>query len=148
VSSSAAVASFNLGSVAWKTPGVYTLVASGAGLTNATATFSVVAAPTVVITATSTLSGTDSSGYTATIKLTNSGTGIASNVALSTATLGGVAGSVLPQSIGPIAANGGSAIVTVSFPGSAGADTARVAEALAGNYSGGTFSAGIHATLP
>jgi arabinogalactan endo-1,4-beta-galactosidase len=147
-SSSAAVASFNLSSVAWSAPGVYTITASAGSLTSATATFSVVAAPKVVITATSTLSGSASSGYTATIKLTNSGTGAASNVVLTTATLGGVAGSVVPQSIGPIAANGGSAIVSVSFPGSAGADNARVAEVLGGTYTGGNFSGNIRAVLP
>jgi hypothetical protein len=148
LSTTTAVASFNLSSVAWKTPGVYKVTASASGLTNATSTFSVIAAPTVVITATSTLSGTASSGYTATIKLTNSGAGAASNVAITTATLGGVAGSALPQSIGPIAANGGSAIVTVNFPGSVGADNTKSAEVLGGSYTGGNFSASIRATLP
>jgi hypothetical protein len=147
VSSSAAVASFNLSSLALKTPGVYSLTASGSNLTSATASFSVVAAPTVVLTTTATLSGSASSGYTATVTVTNTGTGAAANAILTTATLGGVKGSV-PLSLGTIAANGGSATVTVTFPGTAGANGAASVEQYAGTYTGGTFSGGGRAVLP
>jgi len=148
VSSSAAVASFNLSSLALATPGVYTLTASGSGLASAASSFSVVAAPTVILTTTATLSGSAANGYTAAVTVTNTGTGSASNVQLNTASLGTGAGSTLPQSLGTLAANGGSVTVTVNFPGTAGSDGARVAESYSGTSSGGSFSASIRAVLP
>ena len=102
-------------------PGVYPISFSSEALTAANYTFSyfngslsIVQAPTVVISATSTLSGSHTGGYTLTITLTNIGTGAASNVVLSTATLGSVSGTPLPQSVPSIAA-GGSAIFTVKI---------------------------------
>ena len=111
-------------------------------------TLSVVQAPTEVLTTTAVLSGSAAGGYTALVTVTNSGTGDATNAMLTSATLGSAAGSVIPQSLGTIAANGGSAMVTVSFPGSAGADGATVVEKYAGTYTGGTFSGSIRAKLP
>jgi hypothetical protein len=111
-------------------------------------TLSIVASPTVVISTSATLSGSASAGYTATITITNSGTGAASNVVLSTATLGTVTGTPLPQSIASIAA-GGSKTFTVSFSGTAGANGAGVAEKYSGTYTGGSFSASVRSvTLP
>lgn len=135
--------------------GTYPITAALGALTAANYTFtfvngtlSVVAAPAAVLTTTATLSRSATSGYTALVKVTNTGTGAASNVILTTATLGAATGSVVPQSLGTIAAGGGSATVTVTFPGSAGADGARVVETLAGTYTGGTFGGGIRAVLP
>jgi MBG domain (YGX type) len=110
-------------------------------------TLSVVAAPTAVLTTTATLTGSASVGYSATVTVTNSGTGPASNVVLTTATLGSATGSVLPQSLGTIAAHG-SVSVTVTFPGTAGADGSGTTGKFAGTYTGGTFSGGVRAVLP
>jgi arabinogalactan endo-1,4-beta-galactosidase len=148
VSSAAAVASFNLSSLVLSNPGVYSITASAAGLTSATASFSVVAVPKAVLTTTATLSGSPTLGYTAQVKVTNTGTGAAANVMLTSAMLGSATGSVIPQSLGTITGNGGSATVTVSFPGSAGAAGAGVAEKYAGTYTGGTFAGSIRAVLP
>ena len=148
VSSSAAVARFNLSSFVLSNPGVYSITASAPGLTSATASFSVVASPAAVLTTTATLSGSPTLGYTAQVKVTNTGNSAAANVMLTSATLGSATGSVIPQNLGTIAANGGSATVTVSFPGSAGAAGAGVIEKYAGTYTGGTFAGSIRAVLP
>jgi sugar lactone lactonase YvrE len=111
-------------------------------------TLSVVQAPTVTITATATLAKV-SGNYQATITVTNSGTGAAANMQLTSATLGSAAGSPLPQNMGTLAAGGGSATVTVTFPASAGSDGATVAEKYSFTYTGGTFSYSLRAaTLP
>jgi hypothetical protein len=137
--------------------GTYPITAAVGTLTAANYTFvfvngtlSVVASPTVILTTTATLTGSASTGYTATITVTNSGTGAASNVTLTSATLGTVAGSPLPQTL-PSAtiAAGKSGVFTVSFSGSAGQDGAGVAEKYAGTYTGGSFSASVRSvTLP
>ncbi len=147
VSSSAGVASFNLSGIPLNVPGVYSLSASSSGLAGATASFSVVAVPTVVITTTATLT-TVSGGYQATIHATNSGTGPAANVQLTSASLGAATGSPLPLNLGTLAAGGGSATVTVAFPASAGSNGAGAVEKFAGTYTGGTFAASIRAVLP
>jgi hypothetical protein len=102
----------------------------------------------VVLTTTATLSGSASAGYTATVTVTNSGTGAASKVILSAATLGAASGSPVPENLGSLAANGGSATVVVRFPASAGADGAHVVAEFSGTYTDGTFVGGIRATLP
>jgi len=135
--------------------GTYPITTAVGSLTAANYTFafvngtlSVVSAPTVVLTTTATVTGSASNGYIATIKVTNSGTGAASNVTLTSATLGTTAGSPLPQTLASIAA-GGSGTFTVSFPGTVGADGAGVAEKYAGTYTGGSFSASVRSvTLP
>ena len=135
--------------------GTYPITAAQGTLTAANYTFTfvpgtlnVVAAPTIVLTTSAPLSGSASAGYTATVKVTNNGTGAASNVTLTGAALGSVSGTPLPQTLGTLAAGGGSATVTVNFPASAGANGAAVVEKISGSYTGGTFSASVHATLP
>jgi hypothetical protein len=108
---------------------------------------SVLAPANPVLTTSAVLSGSAHAGYQATVTVTNSGAGAASNVQLTSATLGSATGTPLPQNLGTIAAGGGSATVTVSFPGSAGADGSSVAEKLAGTYTGGTFSASVRAAV-
>jgi hypothetical protein len=111
-------------------------------------TLSVVAAPSVSLTTTASVSGSHSTGYTMTIAVKNTGATPASNVVLSAATLGTASGTPLPQTWGTIAP-GGTATFTVDFPGSVGLDGAGVAEKCAGTLSGGTFSASIRSvTLP
>ena len=97
--------------------------------------------PTGVIT------GSSSTGYALLVTVKNTGTGAASNVQLTTATLGAPNGSGLPFALGSIP-GGGSASVSVSFPGSTGANGAAVAEKLAGTFTGGTFSGSFRAQLP
>ncbi|MGA3264045.1 MAG: chitobiase/beta-hexosaminidase C-terminal domain-containing protein [Terracidiphilus sp.] len=103
-------------------------------------------APTVLITASPTLKNV-SSNYQATVTVTNNGTGHAENVQLTTATLGAATGSPLPQYLGTLAAGGGSATVTVTFPLSAGSPGTAVAEKYSGTYTGGTFSASLRAAM-
>jgi MBG domain (YGX type) len=110
-------------------------------------TLSVIAAPTIVLNTSATLTGSASAGYTATVTVSNTGTGSASNVVLTAATLGTVTGSVLPQSLGSIPA-GGHVIATVTFSGAAGADGAGVVEKYTGTYTGGTITGSIRAVLP
>jgi hypothetical protein len=147
------------------TPGVYNLsvtftpTAVATGTTSATVTnstvyktytiatatvpISVVAAPVVSLTTTSSVSGSNATGYTLNITVTNTGGAPATNV-----TLGSATGSPLPQTAGTIAA-GGTHTFTVSVPGSAGLDGAGVAERVSGTYTGGTFSGNIRSvTLP
>jgi hypothetical protein len=135
--------------------GTYPITVTQGSLTDPNYTFtfvngtlSVVQAPTVVLVTAATLTGSAGAGYTATVTVTNNGTGPAANVQLNTATLGAATGSPLPQSLGTLAAGGGSATVTVHFTGTAGSDGARAAETYAGTSSGGTFSASIRAVLP
>jgi hypothetical protein len=54
----------------------------------------------------------------------------------------------LPQSLGTLAAGGGSATFTVTFPLSAGTDGATVIEKYAGTYTGGSFTGSLRAVLP
>jgi rhamnogalacturonan endolyase len=86
--------------------------------------------------------------YLATVTVTNSGSGTAQNVQMTSATLGSAMGSSLPRSLGYIAPGGGSAVFTVTFPTSAGLSGAAVIEKYAGSYTGGTFGGSLRATLP
>jgi rhamnogalacturonan endolyase len=86
--------------------------------------------------------------YLAAVTITNYGNGTASNVELTGATLGAAAGAGLPNRIGNIAPGGGSAVVNVTFPASAGSSGSLALERYAGTYTGGTFSASLRATLP
>ena len=121
---------------------------SFASFVSGTLTIVTVTGPKVVLTTTATLSGSATAGYTASVTVRNTGTGPAANVTLTSATLGSAAGSVIPQSLGTLAANGGSATVTVNFPASAGANGAGTVEKYAGTYTGGTFAGNIRAVLP
>jgi len=93
------------------------------------------------------ISGSAASGYSVLVTVKNTGSGTASNVQLTSATLGATSGSGLPSALGSIP-SGGSASVSVSFPGSTGADGAAVAEKLAGTFTGGTFTGSFRAQLP
>jgi hypothetical protein len=101
---------------------------------------------TVTITATGALSKV-AGGYQLVVTVRNSGNVTAPNVQLTQATLGAAAGATLPASLGDIP-SGGSASVTLTFPSSAGADGATVAEKLSGTYDGGTFGGSFRASLP
>jgi hypothetical protein len=108
----------------------------------------VVQPPAVTLTTTAAVSGSHGGGYTLTITVKNTGSTPASNVVLTSATLGSTSGTPLPQTAASIAA-GGTATFTVDVPGSAGLDGAGVAEKCSGTYTGGTFSASIRSvTLP
>ncbi len=135
--------------------GIYPITATQGSLTDpnylfsfVNGTLSIVQGGTVELVTTASLTGSAGAGYTATVTVSNNGTATASNVQLTTASLGGKTGSPLPQSLGSLAAGGGSATVTVSFPGSAVGDGTRAAESYSGSSSGGTFSANIRAVLP
>lgn len=154
------------------TPGTYNLsvtftpgaIATDTGTTSATVTNStvyktytiatatvpvtVLASPTVSLTTTSSVSGSNAAGYTLKITITNTGSAPATNVTLTAATLGSATASPLPQTGGTIAA-GGTFTFTVAVPGGAGPDGAGVAERVSGTYTGGTFSGNIRSvTLP
>jgi hypothetical protein len=135
--------------------GTYPITAGSGGITDANynyayvnGTLTVVAAPTISLTWTASLSGSASTGYKATVKVTNNGTGAALSVTLSNPTLNGTAGTPAMQVLGTLAAGGGSATVTVNFPGSAGADGASVVEKIPLTYTGGSAGGSAHTTLP
>jgi hypothetical protein len=137
--------------------GIYTVTPSQGTLSAAnysfgpfdSGTLSVVAAPTVTLTTSSTLSLISGGQYQAVITVTNSGNSAATNVTLTSATLGTATGATLPASFGTIAGSGGTASVTITFPASAGTPGAGVAEKYAGTYTGGSFSASVRSvTLP
>jgi hypothetical protein len=110
-------------------------------------TISVIVPATVDLDTSAGLMGSHSGGYSALITVTNTGTAAASNVVLTTATLGGVTGTVLPQTLGTIGPSS-SVMVTVTFPGSVGLDNARSALSYAGTYSAGSFSGSVRVVLP
>jgi hypothetical protein len=124
-----------------------TLTAANYAFTFVNGTLSVIQAPTVVLTTTATLTKI-TGGYQATVTITNTGTGPTSNVTITTATLGSATGSPLPLNLGTIAANGGSATATITYPASAGNDGAAVVERYSGTSSGANFTASIRAVLP
>jgi len=99
------------------------------------------------ITATGVISGNSSTGYSLLVTVKNTGNVTASNVQLTSATLGSTSGATVPASLGDIP-SGGSASVTLTFPSSTGADGAGVVEKLTGTYTGGTFTGSFRAQLP
>jgi len=101
---------------------------------------------TVTITTTGALSKVGGQ-YQLVVTVKNSGNVTAPGVQLTQATLGTATGATIPASLGDIA-SGASASVTLTFPSSAGADGATVAERLSGTYAGGTFGGSFRATLP
>jgi sugar lactone lactonase YvrE len=130
------------------TAAVGTLAAANYTFTFVNGTLSVVQAPPVSLAPSSALTGSHSAGYTLTVTVQNTGTGPVSNLVLTSATLGTTSGTPLPQTWGTVAA-GGTAVFTVTFPGSVGADGAGVPEKYSGTYAGGTFSASLRSvTLP
>jgi hypothetical protein len=89
--------------------------------------------------------------YIATVKISNTGTGTAQNVVLTTATLGSATGSTLPTAAMPYAvgniAPGSFATVTVNYP--AGQEPgATVIERYAGTYNNDNFGSSLRAVLP
>jgi hypothetical protein len=125
-----------------------TLTAANYSFVFVNGTLSVVSAPSVSLSSTSTLTGSAAAGYTLTITLKNTGANPVPNVVLNTATLGITSGTPLPQTWGTIAV-GGAATFTVNFPGSTGANGAGVAEKYSTSYTGGTFSTSLRSvTLP
>jgi sugar lactone lactonase YvrE len=114
-------------------------------------TLSVLQAPTISLTTSSTISGSATLGYTVTITVKNTGSGTVTGLNLTSATLGTVSTSTaLPQAIGTgTLAAGASASVQVTFSGSAGANGAGVAEKYSGTCTGGSFGASVRSvTLP
>lgn len=80
----------------------------------------------------------------ANITITNSGTATANNVELTTATLGGINGTPLPQPVGALAP-GASSVKTVTFIGApSGMPTLRVG----GTYTGGTYNSNRKVNAP
>lgn len=100
---------------------------------------------TPTISTSATIAAASGGGYLATITLTNSGTGPASSVALTSATLGSAVGSPLPQSISTLSP-GSTATFTVAYPPSAGVPGAGVPLRFAGTYTGGSFGGSIRST--
>jgi predicted extracellular nuclease len=86
-------------------------------------------------------------GYQVAVKVTNSGTGTAQNVVLTSATLGSAPGSPLSANLGDLQP-GGSTVLMLSFPSSAGALGSTTVEKFAGTYTGGSFGGNLRATLP
>ncbi|HEY6844902.1 MAG TPA: hypothetical protein VI320_01685 [Terracidiphilus sp.] len=87
-------------------------------------------------------------GDQATITVTNRGTVPAAKVQLTAASLGTATGSPLPLNPGTLAASGGWATVTATFPASAGSGSRGAVEKHTGTYTGGTFKSSHRAVLP
>jgi pectate lyase len=121
----------------WSSSSPQTVSLSGTGVLSGT----------VQITLTAVLSKLGAGGYQAVVTATNNGTGTAQNVQLTGATLG-AAGAAVPVSLGNISHEGGTAVATLTFPASAGADGAPAAERYTGTYAGGSFGGSIRASLP
>jgi hypothetical protein len=124
----------------------YTSSNGYAPASSSTSTLSVILAPTITLTTTATLSKV-TGGYQATVTISNTGSAIAPNVQITSATLGAATATTLPVSVGNIAV-GGSVQAVVAFPATAGADHQAVIERYSGTYTGGSFGASIRATLP
>jgi hypothetical protein len=93
---------------------------------------------------TSTALSCDGVNTHATIIISNSGTATANNVMLTTAKLGGISGTSLPQTIATLAP-GASATATVKFSGAPrGSTTLQIG----GTYTGGSFNSNRRVTAP
>ena len=93
---------------------------------------------------TSTVLSCSGSDIVATITISNSGTATANGVVLTTAKLGGVNGTPLPQSVGTLAP-GASSVKTVTFSGApSGSTTLQVG----GTFTGGTYNSSRKVTAP
>jgi len=88
-----------------------------------------------------------SSGYQASVTVTNNGTGTAENIQLSGATLGSAAGTGTPIFVGNLLP-GSSTSFVVNFPASAGTPGSGTVEKFTGTYTGGTFGGSFRASLP
>lgn len=116
------------------------------GNSNVYSAFQISYPGTVQLTTTAVLTNLGSE-YQANVTITNSGTAVAQNVELNAASLGNAGGAPTPILLGSIAP-GASANATVTFPSSAGASGAGVAEKYSGIYTSGSFNASIRAKLP
>jgi hypothetical protein len=138
--------------------GFYPITVTQGSLSDSNYTFSYVAgtltvvqAPAISLSTTSSVSGSAGSGYILTITVKNSGAGTVNGITLNSATLGSASGTPVPQLLGGTGtlAAGASNTFTVSVPGSAGANGAGVAEKYAGTCTGGSFSASVRSvSLP
>lgn len=100
------------------------------------------------LTSTSSFSRLPDGSYQLSLTVANSGTGPAPAAQISAAVVGSTATTTaLPLNLGDIAA-GGSSVVVLSFPASAGASGSRVVERLTGTYTGGTFGGSLRTALP
>jgi hypothetical protein len=106
-----------------------------------------IVAGSVQLVSTASLAKNSDGSYTATLTVTNKGTGTAQNVSLNSASLGAAAGSPVPQSLINIPPSE-VATTTVSFGANAGASGSAVLEKYSGSYKGGTFSGSLRAILP
>jgi subtilisin-like proprotein convertase family protein len=93
---------------------------------------------------TSTVLSCSAGNTVATITVTNGGTATANNVMLTTAKLGVVNGTPLPQSLGNLAP-GASAVTSVTF---AGAPSGLTNLQVGGTYTGGTFNSSRRVSAP
>lgn len=82
-----------------------------------------------------------------TVTVTNTGSGTAQNVQLTSATLGGVAPSNALPNLGAIPA-GGSATAVLRYPASAAAHGATSIVRITGTYTGGTFTVSTRVLVP
>jgi sugar lactone lactonase YvrE len=123
-----------------------TLAATNYTFTPANGTLTVTAASTIKLTVSTALTKLDSGQFQAVLTITNSGTATASAVALTSAKLGGIAGTPLPT--GLTIAAGSSATATIVFPVTAGTSGAAAVLSYAGSYTGGSFSSASRVTLP
>jgi hypothetical protein len=117
---------------------------------NAYKTYTIATASVPILVGTATLTTTGAlskvaGGYQLIVTVKNTGNVTAPGVQLTSSTLGAASGG--SASLGDIA-SGGSAVVTLTFPSSAGADGAGVVEKLSGTYTGGTFGGSFRAMLP
>ncbi|HZL25885.1 MAG TPA: choice-of-anchor D domain-containing protein [Acidobacteriaceae bacterium] len=99
----------------------------------------------VKLLATATIARSDT--YHVNVTITNSGGATATNVVLTSVKLHAVAGTPANKAIGSIPA-GGSVVVTISVPLTAGTSGASVIQQIAGTYTGGSFGGTGYATLP
>jgi glucosylceramidase len=101
---------------------------------------------TVQLITVNTLTKFGDGSYQATVKISNTGTGTARDVQLTTAELGSTAGSTMPTAALPFTvgdiAPGASTTVTVNYPASAGTSGSPTVEKITGSYTGGVFGNG------
>jgi hypothetical protein len=88
------------------------------------------------------------SGYRVTLTVKNPGNVTLNNVTVTGATLGSAAGTPLPQAVGTIAPNGGTATITLNFPSSAGNPNTAVIGKFTASTSSGTFTNSLKMVLP
>jgi hypothetical protein len=102
---------------------------------------------TVQIMSSTTLVKLGNGTYQATVTVSNTGSGTATNVVVTSLALGSVSGAPAPQTLGSIA-GGSSANAVFIVPASAGAPGAATVIKVSGSYTGGTFGGSTRATLP